>query len=50
MYLTKHSVLAAGVQRGVVSVLHGQTPVDVETGHEVWLAGLGINQALRDEG
>lgn len=50
MYLSKHSVLAAGVQRRVISMLHGQTPVDVETGHEVWLAGLRVGEALRDEG
>lgn len=50
MYLSKHSVLAAGVQRRVISMLHGQTSVDVETGHKVWLAGLRVNEALRDEG
>lgn len=49
-YLIEHGVLAAGVQRRVVSVLHGQASVDVELGHEVWLPGLGVLQALRDEG
>lgn len=50
MYLSKHSVLAAEVQRRVISMLHGQTPVDVQTGHKVWLAGLRVDEALRDEG
>lgn len=50
MYLGEHSVLAAGVQRGVISVLHSQTSVDVETGHKVWLAGLRVDEALRDQG
>lgn len=31
-------------------MLHGQTSVDVESGHEVWLTGLGVLQALCDEG
>lgn len=43
MYLSEHSVLAAGVYGWVVSVLHSQTPVDVETGHEVGLAGLRVD-------
>lgn len=50
IYLTEHGVLAAGVQRRVVSVLHGQTSVDVEARHEVWLTGLRVLQALNDEG
>ena len=49
-YLGEQGVLAAGLQRGVVPVLHGQPAVDVEAGHEVGLAGLRVLQALRDEG
>lgn len=50
LYLIQNSVLAAGVQRRVVSVLHGKTSVDVQPGHEVWLTGLRVLQALCDEG
>lgn len=49
-YLIEHRVFAAQVQRGVVSVLHSQTSVDVESGHKVWLTGLWVLQALGDEG
>lgn len=31
-------------------MFHGQTSVDVESGHEVWLTGLRVLQALCDEG
>lgn len=33
-YLTKDGVFAAGVEAGVVAVLHGLAAVDVEAGHE----------------
>ena len=49
-YLGEQGVLAAGLQRGIVPVLHGQPAVDVEARHEVGLAGLRVLQALRDEG
>lgn len=49
-YLAEHGVLAAGVHRRIISVLHGQTSVDVESRHEVRLAGLRVLQALSDEG
>lgn len=50
LHLIEDGVLAGWVQRRVVSVLHGQTSVNVESRHEVWLAGLGVLQALSDEG
>lgn len=31
-------------------MLHRQASVDVEAGHEVWLTGLRVLQALSDEG
>lgn len=30
-------------------MFHGEASVDVQPGHEVWLTGLGVLQALRDE-
>lgn len=49
-YLSKNSVFAGEVKAGVVSVLHGQTAVNIEARHEVRLAGFRIFEALDDEG
>ena len=48
--LCKDGLLAAGIQRGVVFVLHSQSAVDVETGHGGGTTGLRVLQALGDEG
>lgn len=47
-YLGEDSVLADGVECRIVTVLHGQTPVDVESRHEIGLAGLRVLEALGD--
>lgn len=48
-YLGEDSILAAGVQGRVVSVLHSQASVNIEPWHEIWLAGLRVLQTLGNE-
>lgn len=48
-YLGEDSVLAAGIQGRVVSVLHSQASVNVEAWHEVGLARLRVLQTLGNE-
>lgn len=42
-------MFAAGVDGGVVAVLHGQAAVDIEAGHEAGFTGLRILQTLNNE-
>lgn len=48
-YLGEDSVLAAGVQCRVVSVLHSQASVNIKPWHEIGLAGLRVLQTLGNE-
>ena len=48
-YLGEDSILAAGVQGRVVSVLHSQASVNIEPRHEIGLAGLRVLQTLGNE-
>lgn len=48
LYLDEDSVFTGRVKGRIVTMLHGQAPVDVETWHEVGLAGFRVFEALAD--